>query len=133
MTVMREPTLELGLVAYLDGLDVNGKQALALTRLGTDLQTLVNTHGAVLRVRITSGRNNRVEARPRVGIEVYANTYTDVWDAASEVEALMLRPFFWAGGYLIDFALNESANAEQAHPNLRLVASVWRVVTRTPL
>lgn len=128
--VTREPTLELGLATYLDGIDVNGKTGLAVIRLGTDLQQLVDAHGAVIRARITSGFTHPLETVPRVGVEVYANTYTDVWTAAGQVEALLFRRYFRAGGYLIDLALNESASAEQPHPNLRLVTSVWRLVAR---
>lgn len=128
--VARESTLELGLADYLDGIDVNGKSALAVIRLDTDLQELVDTHGAVIRARITSGFIHPLEAVPRIGVEVYANTYADVWNAAAQVEDRLFRKFFRAGGYLIDLAVNESANAEQAHPNLRLVTSVWRLTAR---
>lgn len=128
--VTREATLELGLAAYLDGIDVNGKQALALVRIGTDLQAQVDTHGAVIRARVTSGFTHPLESVPRIGVEVYANTYADVWDAAAEVERRLLRRYFWAGGYLIDVAVNESVMAEQAHANLRYVTSVWRLALR---
>lgn len=128
--VEREPTLELALVAYLDGLPVAGKTAVATTRIGTDLQTLVDTHGAVLRVRRSGGTEDEREARPRVDIEVYAATYLNAWTAAEGARSRLQRRYFWAGGYLIDRCVNESASTEQPHPNLRVLAQVWRVVTR---
>lgn len=132
VTVQQEPTLELGLTTYLTGLDVAGRQSLAVVRLGTDLQDLVTTHGAVIRVRVTGGAVGFTQDRYRLAVEVYAATYTDVWNAAAQVERRLLRPHFNAGGYIVDYAENESASNEQPHTNLRLVAQVWRLVTRTP-
>ena len=129
-TQQPEATLELGLVAYLDGLPVGGKNALATTRIGTDLQTLVDAHGAVLRVRRTTGTEGPLEVRPRLAVEVYATTYLNAWDAAEGVRQRLQRRYFRAGGYLIDACINESASTEQPHPNLRVLAQVWRLVTR---
>lgn len=129
--VEREPTLELGLVDYLDAIPVGTKTAVATTRVGTDLQTLVDTRGAVVRVRRTAGVDTDLEAAPRVAVEIYANTYTDAWAVADTVHDRLAGPrYFWAGGHLVDKCANESGPTEQPHPNLRVIVSVWRIVTR---
>lgn len=124
MPITREATLELGLCAYVADLGY------ALVRPDIDLQKLVDEHGAVIRLRRTGGVEQRWQVIARIGVEVYAATYTRAWQTAEAVADRLIASPYRAGGWLIDRATSESANAEQPHPNLRLVASVVRVTTR---
>ena len=121
---MAEATLELGLRAYL------ADTTYAIVRPDVDLQQLVETHGSVVRVRQSGGVEQRWQTVARIVVETYASTYTRAWNDADEISARLLASPYRAGGWLIDRAASESANAEQAHPNLRVVAGVLRVTTR---
>jgi hypothetical protein len=122
--IERDATLELGLCTYLADL------AYAIVRPDVDLQKLVDTHGAVVRVRRAGGVEQRWQLVARIGVEIYAATYSRAWETAEAVSDRLLASPYRAGGYLIDRAASESANAEQAHPNLRVVAHVMRLTTR---
>lgn len=125
MPVTRAQTLEVGLCEYLADLGY------PIVRPDVDLQKLVEQHGAVIRVRRDGGVEQRWQLIARIGVEVYADTYTRVWETAQAVtDRLLARTPYRAGGYRIDRAVSESANAEQPHPNLRVVASVVRLTTR---
>lgn len=121
---MAEPTLELGLRQYLSTLTY------AIVRPEVNLQQLVDAHGSVVCVRQAGGTEQRWQTIARITIETYAKTYTRAWQDADAVSALLLDSPYRAGGWLIDRCASESANAEQAHPNLRVVAAVLRVTTR---
>lgn len=127
MPLTREPTLELGLVDYVSDLGYS------VQRPDVDLQQLVSTHGAVIRIRRSGGQQQRWQTVARVVVEVYAKTYTTAWDVAEAVAGeggrLTSSPYR-AGGWLIDRAVSESANTEQPYPNLRVIAAVLRLTTR---
>ncbi len=124
MPVTREATFELGLCEHVADL------GWAIVRPDVDLQSLVDTHGAVIRIRRAGGVEQRWQLVARIAVEVYAATYTRAWSTAEAVADRMLASPYRAGGWLVDRAVSESANAEQPHPNLRLVASVLRLTTR---
>lgn len=134
-----EETLERGFAAYFTGIDLTVDdttwQTLGITRPDTDLQSLVDTHGAVIRVRRAGGTEEAKDGRPRLVFEVHAKTYSTAWKAATDVvkKRMTSTPFFRAGGYRIDKVRNESANTERPHPNLRVIESVWRITTRDPI
>lgn len=122
--IIRDATLELGLCTYLAPL------VYPLIRTDVDLQQVVDEHGSVVRVRRVGGGVQRWQAIIRIAVELYAKTYTRAWQDAEAVSKALLAHPYRAGGYLIDRAVSESANAEQPHPNLRVVASALRVTTR---
>lgn len=124
MPITRETTFELGLCTYVADL------GWAIVRPDVDLQSLVDTHGAVIRIRRAGGTEQRWQLVARIAVEVYAATYTRSWSTAEAVADRLLASPYRAGGWLIDRAVSESANAEQPHPNLRLVASALRLTTR---
>ncbi len=124
MPVTRETTFELGLCTHV------GDLGYAIVRPDVDLQTLVDTHGAVVRIRRAGGVEQRWQVIARIAVEVYASTYTRAWSTAEAVSDRLIASPYRAGGWLVDRAASESANAEQPHPNLRLVASVYRLTTR---
>lgn len=122
--VEQEATLELGLCEYVADL------GWAITRPDVDLQQLVTTHGAVIRLRRSGGVQQTWQLVARITVEVYAATYTKAWETAEAVSVRLLDSPYRAGGWRIDRGVSETANTELAHPNLRLVSSVVRVTTR---
>jgi len=131
--VEQEATLELGLCERVEDL------GWAITRPDVDLQKLVKDHDAVIRLRRSGGVQQTWQLIARITVEVYAATYTKAWETAEAVAGnpstpdlgRLLRHPYWAGGWLIDRAVSETANTELAHPNLRLVSSVLRLTTRS--
>lgn len=124
MPVTRDATFELGLCTHVADLGY------ALVRPDVDLQALVDEHGAVIRIRRAGGVERRWQLVARIAVEVYAKTYTRAWSTAEAVGDRLIASPYRAGGWLVDRAVSESAHAEQPHPNLRLVASVYRLTTR---
>lgn len=124
MAITREATFELGLTTHVDDLGH------AIVRPDVDLQKLVETHGAVIRLRRSGGVEQRWQVIARIAVEIYAATYTRAWQTAEAVSDRLLASPYRAGGWLVDRAVSESANAEQPHPNLRVVAFVVRLTTR---
>lgn len=127
--IERESTLELGLVDYVSDLGY------AIVRPDVDLQKLVKDNGgAVIRVRRSGGEQQPWQLVARIVVEVYAASYTKVWEVAEAVAGqdgrLQASPYR-AGGWVVDRAESESANTELAHPNLRVVSAVLRVTTRS--
>lgn len=101
-----------------------------LVRPSEDLQSLVTAHGSVIRVRRTGGLEDTWQVVARIVVEVYAATYDTVWRTAEAVAGRLLASPYRAGGMRIDRVVNESANAEAPHPNLRVVQAIYRASTR---
>lgn len=125
-------TFEVALCTYVSDLGY------ATTRPDVDLQDLVNTHGAVIRLRRAGGTQQRWQTIARIAVEVYANTYDGAWSVAESLTGmggrLLASPYRTEPGptgWRVDRARSESANTEQPHPNLRVVASVIRLTTRS--
>lgn len=101
-----------------------------IVRPSEDLQNLVTAHGAVIRIRRSGGLEDTWQVVARVVVEIYAATYEAVWRTAEQVSERLLASPYRTGGMRIDRVVNESANAEAPHPNLRVVQATYRASTR---
>ena len=102
-----------------------------VTRVGTNLQDLILTHTAVIRVAQVGGLLNDSEGKYRCVIEVYAATYTAMWAAASAVTTRLIAGAHRAGPILIDAETCESSFAERPYAEgTRVVTSTWVLTVR---
>ena len=131
--------LELAAAAVIDGLAFKVGESdhatFAVTRVGTNLNDLVEINGAVVHVRQAGGLEGTWQIRARMAVDVYAATYGAMWAAASAVSAHVgrgWRPNTQAGDrrIRIDSWRNESLFAEQPYPGLSVASSIWRITTR---
>lgn len=117
----------------LDGLPLGGdKKTFGVILVGTNLKELITEHGAVVECRQAGGTRTAWQEIARIQIGVYAATEADVWTAQRAVEARLADRWQPApeGALRLDQWRNESAAAPQMFPDLRLIASSWRVSTR---
>lgn len=101
------------------------------TRPGQSLQADVAEHGAVIRVSQVGGPVDDREGDYRCVVEVYAATYSKMWEVATEVEKRLTRGHFRAGATFIDKTSCESTFAERPlSESTRVLNSTWLLTAR---